>query len=319
MDTHLSFNPIYWSVQDMSLLEGKVIIVTGAGAGVGKGIALEAARQGARVIVNDIGVNIDGSGGSASPGEQVVAEIRAAGGEAAVNTDSVADWGAAQKIAQQAMDLYGRIDGVVNNAGNLRDVLFHKMSEEEFDAVIAVHLKGSWNVSRSVAPHFKAQESGAFVHMTSTTGLIGNFGQANYAAAKLGIVALSKSIAIDMQKFNVRSNCIAPFAFTRMVDSVPANTPEALERRKVNMRLEAGKIAPFTLALLADEAKHVNAQVFGVRNNEVFLFSQPRPIRSAHRSEGWTVQSCVEHAIPMLKSSFVPFELSRDIFTWDPV
>ncbi|MCY1227311.1 3-phenylpropionate-dihydrodiol/cinnamic acid-dihydrodiol dehydrogenase [compost metagenome] len=303
----------------MSLLEGKVIIVTGAGAGVGKGIAQEAARQGARVIVNDLGVNIDGSGGNAGPAQQTVDEIKAAGGEAAANTDSVADWGAAQKLVQQALDLYGRVDGVVNNAGNLRDIIFHKMSEDDFDAVIRVHLKGSWNVSRAVAPHFKAQESGAFVHMTSTAGLIGNFGQANYSAAKLGIVGLSKSIAVDMQKFNVRSNCIAPFAFTRMVGSIPTNTPEAAERMKINMRLEAGKIAPFTLALLADQARQVTGQIFGVRNNEIYLFSQPRPIRTAHNSEGWTVESCIERAIPMFQDSFYKLDLSRDVFGWDPV
>ncbi|WP_349604817.1 SDR family NAD(P)-dependent oxidoreductase [Cupriavidus sp. DF5525] len=303
----------------MSLLEGKVIIVTGAGAGVGKGIALEAARQGARVIVNDLGVNIDGSGGSAGPAQQAVDEIKAAGGEAAASTDSVADWNSAQKIVQQALDLYGRVDGVVNNAGNLRDIIFHKMSEDDFDAVIRVHLKGSWNVSRAVAPHFKAQESGAFVHMTSTAGLIGNFGQANYSAAKLGIVGLSKSIAVDMQKFNVRSNCIAPFAFTRMVGSIPTNTPEAAERMKINMRLEAGKIAPFTLALMTDQARDVTGQIFGVRNNEIYLFSQPRPIRTAHNSEGWTVESCVERAIPMFQGSFYKLDLSRDVFGWDPV
>ncbi|SPK70210.1 Short-chain dehydrogenase/reductase SDR (plasmid) [Cupriavidus taiwanensis] len=305
----------------MSLLEGKVIIVTGAGAGagVGKGIALEAARQGARVIVNDLGVNIDGSGGSTGPAQQAVDEIQAAGGVAAANTDSVADWASAQKIIQQALDLYGRVDGVVNNAGNLRDVIFHKMTEDDFDAVIRVHLKGSWNMARAAAPHFKAQESGAFVHMTSTSGLIGNFGQANYAAAKLGIVGLSKSIAVDMQKFNVRSNCIAPFAFTRMVGSIPTNTPEAAERMKINMRLEAGKIAPFTLALLSDQARDITGQIFGVRNNEIYLFSQPRPIRTAHNSEGWTVESCVERAIPMLQGSFTPLQISRDVFPWDPV
>ncbi|KJK21376.1 3-hydroxyacyl-CoA dehydrogenase [Burkholderiaceae bacterium 16] len=301
------------------MLEGKVIIVTGAGAGVGRGVALEAARQGARVIVNDLGVNMDGSGGSAGPAQETVDLIKAAGGEASANTDSVAEWSSAQKIAQQALDLYGRVDAVVNNAGNLRDVIFHKMSEEEFDAVVRVHLKGSWNVSRAVAPHFKAQEGGAFVHMTSTSGLIGNFGQANYAAAKLGIVGLSKSIAVDMQKFNVRSNCIAPFAFTRMVGSIPTTTPEAAERMKINMTLEAGKIAPFTLALLSNQGKQITGQVFGVRNNEIYLFSQPRPIRTAHASEGWTVQSCIERAIPMLQGSFYALELSRDVFPWDPV
>ncbi len=301
------------------LLEGKVIVVTGAGAGVGKGIALEAARQGAKVIVNDLGVNIDGSGGSAGPAQMAVDEIKAAGGTASANTDSVAEWGSAQKIVQQALDLYGRLDGVVNNAGNLRDVLFHKMTEEEFDAVIRVHLKGSWNVSRAAAPHFKSQETGAFVHMTSTSGLIGNMGQANYMAAKMGVVGLSKSIAIDMEKFKVRSNCIAPFAFTRMVGTIPTDTPEGKARMEVNMRLESGKIAPFTLALLTDAASHVSGQIFGVRNNEIYLFSQPRPIRTAHNGEGWSVQSCIDRAIPMMQASFFPLDKSRDVFTWDPV
>lgn len=302
----------------MQLLEGKVIIVTGAGAGVGRGIAREAARQGARVIVNDLGVRIDGSQASAGPAQETVELIRAEGGTAEANTDSVADWASAQKLVQQAMDLYGRVDGVVNNAGNLRDVIFHKMSEEEFDAVIAVHLKGSWNVSRSAAPHMKDQQSGAFVHMTSTSGLVGNFGQANYASAKAGLMGLSKSIAVDMQKFNVRSNLIAPFAFTRMVGSIPTSTPEQKERMKSLMTLEADKIAPFTLALLSDQGSGVTGQIFGVRNNEIYLFSQPRPIRTAHNSEGWTVQSCIDRALPMFAPSLYPLELSRDVFNWDP-
>ncbi|MFT3666944.1 SDR family NAD(P)-dependent oxidoreductase [Piscinibacter sp.] len=303
----------------MKLLEGKVVIVTGAGAGVGKGIALEAARQGARVIVNDLGVAIDGSGSSAGPAQQTVAEIEALGGTASANTDSVAEWPSAQKIVQQALDLYGRLDGVVNNAGNLRDVLFHKMTEEDFDAVVKVHLKGSWNVSRAAAPHFKSQESGAYVHMTSTSGLIGNMGQANYMAAKMGIVGLSKSISLDLEKFKVRSNCIAPFAFTRMVGTIPTDTPEGKARMEVNMRLEAHKIAPFTVALLTDRAAGVSGQIFGVRNNEIFLFSQPRPIRTAHNGEGWTVETCLERAIPMFAPSFFPLDKSRDVFTWDPV
>jgi NAD(P)-dependent dehydrogenase (short-subunit alcohol dehydrogenase family) len=301
------------------LLEGKVIVVTGAGAGVGKEIALEAARQGAKVVVNDLGVNIDGSGGSAGPAQRAVEEIKAAGGEAVANTDSVAEWKSAQAIIAQAVDTYGRVDGVVNNAGNLRDVIFHRMTEEDFDAVIKVHLKGSFNMSRAAAPHFKTEGSGAFVHMTSTSGLIGNFGQVNYCAAKMGIVGLSKSIALDMEKFGVRSNCLAPFAFTRMVNTIPSDTPEGAARMKVNQRLEAAKIAPFTCALLTDAAKTVTGQIFGVRNNEIYLFSQPRPIRTAHRGEGWTVQACLDVALPMMQPSFFPLDKSRDVFSWDPV
>ncbi|MES2481304.1 MAG: SDR family NAD(P)-dependent oxidoreductase [Pseudomonadota bacterium] len=301
------------------LLEGKVIVVTGAGAGVGKEIALEAARQGAKVVVNDLGVNIDGSGGSAGPAQQAVDEIKAFGGEAVANTDSVAEWKSAQAIIAQAVDTYGRVDGVVNNAGNLRDVIFHRMTEEDFDAVIKVHLKGSFNMSRAAAPHFKTEGTGAFVHMTSTSGLIGNFGQVNYCAAKMGIVGLSKAIALDMEKFGVRSNCIAPFAFTRMVNTIPSDTPEGAARMKVNQRLEAAKIAPFTCALLTDAAKTVTGQIFGVRNNEIYLFSQPRPIRTAHRGEGWTVEACLEVALPMMQASFFPLDKSRDVFSWDPV
>lgn len=302
-----------------ALLEGKVIVVTGAGAGVGKGIAMEAARQGAKVIVNDLGVAIDGSGASSGPAQQTVDEIRAFGGTAAANTESVAEWKSAQSIISQALDLYGRIDGVVNNAGNLRDVIFHKMPEDDFDAVIQVHLKGSFNMSRAAAPHFKSEETGSFVHMTSTSGLIGNVGQANYCSAKMGVVGLSKAIALDMERFNVRSNCIAPFAFTRMVNTIPADTPEGMARMKVNQRLEAEKIAPFTCALLTDAAKDVTGQIFGVRNNEIYLFSQPRPIRTAHSGEGWTVQSCLDVAIPMMKPSFYALDKSRDVFSWDPV
>jgi short-subunit dehydrogenase len=155
--------------------------------------------------------------------------------------------------------------------------------------------------------------------MTSSSGLIGNFGQANYCSAKMGIVGLSKAIALDMERFKVRSNCIAPFAFTRMVDTIPTNTPEGAARMQVNRRLEAHKIAPFTLALLSDAASHVTGQIFGVRNNEIYLFSQPRPIRNAHNSEGWSVQTCIDRAIPMLQGSFYPLDRSRDVFSWDPV
>ena len=195
----------------------KTAIVTGASRGIGRSIAKRLAADGFAVVVN--------YAGSSDQAQEVVNEIRKAGGEASANYDSVSEFKSAGKIVQCALDTFGRIDCVVNNAGILRDVMFHRMSEPEFDDVIAVHLKGSFNVSRAAAPHFKAQGSGCYVHMTSTSGLIGNFGQANYSAAKMGIVALSKSIALDMQKFGVRSNAVAPFAWTRMIDSIPSETP----------------------------------------------------------------------------------------------
>lgn len=300
------------------LLEGKVALVTGGGRGVGRGIAIALAQAGAKVVVNDLGATLDGKPGDGQPAQEVVARIEEIGGQAIVDGGSVADWNAAHRMVEAAVNAFGRIDIVINNAGILRDVMFHRMSEPEFDDVVAVHLKGSFNVSRAAAPHFKAQGSGCYVHMTSTSGLIGNFGQANYSAAKLGIAALSKSIALDMQKFGVRSNAVAPFAWTRMIDSIPSETPEQKKRVEGLKKLSPDRVAPFVVGLCADGARDVTGQIFGVRNNEIFLFSQPRPIRSAHRSEGWTPESVLDTALPMLRADFYALERSGDIFTWDP-
>jgi len=302
-----------------NMVADKVVVVTGAGGGIGRDIALALAAEGAKVVVNDIGTSTEGVGSDTGPAQQVVAEIRAAGGQAVASTDSVSEAGSANSIVSCALDHFGRIDGVVNNAGILRDRFFHKMSDAEWDGVIKVHLYGSWHVSRAAANHFKEQGSGAYVHMTSTSGLIGNFGQANYSAAKLGLVALSKSIALDMQKFGVRSNCIAPFAWSRMIGSIPTDTPEQQARVEKIKRMTPAKIAPLAVYLLSDAARDVNAQVFAVRNNEIFLMSQPRPLRSVHRGDGWTPQTIAEHAMPALQASFIGMERSGDVFSWDPV
>jgi NAD(P)-dependent dehydrogenase (short-subunit alcohol dehydrogenase family) len=304
----------------MSMLDGKVAIVTGAGGGIGREIALAMALAGAKVVVNDIGASLTGIGEqSATPGEQTKAIIEQRGGKAVTNTDSVADWESAKRIVASAIEAFGRVDIVVNNAGILRDQIFHKMTPEEWRAVIDVHLNGSFYVSRAAAEHFRAQGSGAYVHMTSTSGLVGNFGQANYSAAKLGIAALSKSIALDMQRFGVRSNCIAPFAWSRMTSSIPAETPEQKERVEKLKRMTPEKNAPLAVFLASDAAKDVTGQVFAARNNELFLFSQPRPVRSAHRSEGWTPELIAEHAMPPLRAQFMPLDRSPDVFSWDPV
>ncbi len=301
------------------MLKGKVAVVTGAGGGIGREIAVAMAVAGARVVINDIGASLSGEGLSASPAEQTRQIIEQRGGEAAISTDSVSEWTSAQRIIQTAMDAFGRIDIVVNNAGIPRDVIFHKMTPEDWLSVINVHLNGSFFVSRAAAEHFRAQCNGAFVHMTSTSGLVGNFGQANYSAAKLGITALSKSIALDMARYNVRSNCIAPFAWSRMTSSIPAETEAQKARVAKLQQMTPDKNAPLAVYLASDSASDVSGQIFASRYNEIFLMSQSRPLRSVHRSEGWTPELIAEHGAPALRASMLPLDRSQDVFSWDPV
>ena len=306
---------------EQRMLNGKVIIVTGAGGGIGRDMALAMAEAGAKVVVNDIGVSLSGDVEDEGIGaaEKVVQEIEAAGGIATASTDSVSEPGAAQNIVKTAIDIFGQLDGIVNNAGILRDGYFHKMSTANWDAVLKVHLYGTFYVSRAAAPIFKEQQSGGFVHMTSTSGLIGNFGQANYMAAKMGIAALSKSIALDMERFNVRSNCIAPFAWSRMTSSLPTDTEEQIARVEKFKQMTPAKITPLAVCLLSEQSIDTSGQIFTVRNNEIMLMSQPRPVKSVHRSEGWTPETVASHALPALSSEFYPLERSENVFTWDPV
>jgi NAD(P)-dependent dehydrogenase (short-subunit alcohol dehydrogenase family) len=299
-------------------LQGKVAVITGSGRGIGREIALLLARQGASIVVNDVGVSLDGKGEDGGPAMEVVREIEKAGGKAVASTASVSEWESARSIVGKALDSFGRIDYVVNNAGILRDKIFHQMPPEDFEAVLKVHLMGSFYVSRAAAEHFRKQESGAFVHMTSTSGLIGSIGQANYAAAKMGIVGLSRSLSLEMARFNVRSNCIAPSAFSRMIESVPGATPEAqaknLELRRSRTRPE--QIAPVVAYLLSDAASEISGQIIGVRGNELYLYSQPRPVRVLQNSEGWTQERLCEQVGEGWKKSFVPLERTRDVFPW---
>jgi len=301
------------------MVKDKVVVVTGAGGGIGRDFALAMAGHGAKVVVNDIGASVSGEGRDAGPAQKVVEEIRSRGGTAVASTDSVAEWEAANRIVSTALDAFGRIDVVVNNAGILRDRFFFNMSVEEWSAVIAVHLNGSFFVSRAAAPYFKSQGSGRYINMTSTSGLVGNLGQANYSAAKLGIVGLSKSMALDMAKFNVTSNCIAPFAWSRMIGTIPAETPDQKARVEKLKRMETAKIAPLAVYLASDRAQDVTGQVFGVRANEIYLFSQHRPLRSVHRAEGWTPEAIAAHAMPAMRAGFYPLDRSQDVFGWDPV
>lgn len=299
-------------------LAGKVAVITGSGRGIGREVALLLASQGVSIVVNDIGVSLDGKGDDNGPATELVREIEAAGGKAVANTANVSQWASARTIIEQAVDTFGRIDYVVNNAGILRDKIFHQLPPEDFEAVVNVHLYGSFYVSRAAAEHFRKQESGAFVHMTSTSGLIGSIGQANYASAKMGIVGLSRSLSLEMARFNVRSNCVAPSAFSRMIESVPGATPEQqarnLELRRARTRPE--QIAPIVAYLLSEDAKDISGQIIGVRGNELYLYSQPRPIRILQNSEGWSMQRLREQVGEGWKSSFVPLERTRDVFPW---
>jgi NAD(P)-dependent dehydrogenase (short-subunit alcohol dehydrogenase family) len=298
---------------------GKVAIVTGAGRGIGRAIALLMGQEGARVVVCDVGASLQGAGTDAQPAQAVVDEIRKAGGEAIASTLSIAEPQNADLIVRAALESFGRVDILVNNAGILRDVIFHKMSWSDWSDVIAVHLHGAFNMSRACAAHFREQNAGAFVHMTSTSGLIGNFGQANYMAAKLGIMGLSRGIALDMQRFKVRSNCIAPFAWTRMIDSIPATSEEDKRRVERFQQMTPEKIAPLVVYLACDRAEGISGQVFAVRNNEIFLFNQPRPIRSLHRSDGWTPETLDAQLKGAFGPSLTPLDRSGDVFSWDPV
>jgi NAD(P)-dependent dehydrogenase (short-subunit alcohol dehydrogenase family) len=301
------------------IVKGKTAIVTGAGRGIGRGIARLFAREGARVLVCDIGASLQGEGNDAGPAQETVNAIKKVGGEAIASTLSITEPKNAEAIVKSALDAFGRVDILVNNAGILRDVIFHKMSWSDWSDVIGVHLNGSFNMSRAVAPLFREQGSGSFVHMTSTSGLVGNFGQANYMAAKLGIMGLSRGIALDMARFNVRSNCIAPFAFTRMIESIPTQSEQDKKRIEAFQRMTPEKIAPLAIYLGSDAAADINGQIFSVRNNEIYLFNQPRPIKTIHRAEGWTPEQLATELKPALAASFTALERSEDVFNWDPV
>jgi len=305
----------------MAALDGRVVLVTGAGNGIGRACALLAASEGARVVVNDIGASVRGQDESAeAAAETVVAEIRREGGEAVANVESVADLSAAEGMIRQAVDHFGRIDAVINPAGILRDGMFHKMDAADWDAVISVHLRGAFNVSRAAVGLFRDQGGGAFVHFTSTTGLIGNIGQANYGAAKLGVVGLSRILAMEGAAKAVRSNVIAPFAWTRMIATIPI-TDEASAQRVERMRtgMRADQVAPLAVALAANQADGPNGQIFGVRGNEVILFSQPRPTASVTRGEGWTAESLLTHGLRALEAKYTDLGPSASVFPYDPV
>ena len=292
---------------------------SGAARGIGREIALLMAREGAKVVVNDFGGKEDGSGSARAPADEVVAEIKAHGGQASANYDSVATMAGGKSIIQTALDHFGRVDIVVNNAGILRDRMIFNMTEEEWDAVLNTHLKGSFAVTRAAAPYMREQKWGRFINMTSASGLVGNVGQANYAAAKLGIVGLTRVVALDMARYNLTASCISPFAWTRMIGTIPTETDAQRERVETLKKLSPAHIAPLAVFLATDEAKEISGQVFGVRGKEIMLFNQMRPIRTIHHAEGWTPERLAKVFPGTLRHHLVPLENSGQYFNYDPL
>jgi NAD(P)-dependent dehydrogenase (short-subunit alcohol dehydrogenase family) len=305
----------------MGVLEGKVVLVTGGAGGIGRECALLAAREGAKVVVNDLGGSVAGGDeGDAGPAQQTANEIRAAGGEAVANSESVTSMASVKGMFEQARDTFGGLHAVINPAGILRDGMFHKMSDEDWDKVIEVHLRGAYNVTRATVEHFREQQEGSYVHFTSTSGLIGNIGQANYAAAKLGVMGLSRIVAMEGALKNVRSNIIAPFAWTRMIATIPVKdeaSAKRVERMKNAMR--ADQVAQLAVALASPESKDVSGQVFAVRGNEVVLFSQPRPVKSLAKIEGWDPRSLLDQCLPAMKNDFTDLGATGAVFPYEPV
>src|SRR3989475_11612500 len=301
------------------ILKDRVAVVTGAARGIGREIALLMAQLGARVVVNDYGGSEAGQGTTQAPANEVVEEIRKAGGQAVASYDSVATMAGGERIVQTAIDAFGRLDIVVNNAGILRDRMIFNMTEEEWDAVINTHLKGSFAVTRAAAPRMKEQRSGRFINMTSTSGLVGNIGQATYAAAKLGIVGFTKVVALDMARYNVTANCISPFAWTRMIGTIPTETEAQKARVEKIKKMGPEHIAPVAVFLASEAAKEVTGQVFGVRGKEVMLFGHMRPIRSIHHDQRWTPERLAEIFPGTLKHHLVPLETSGQYFNYDPL
>ena len=283
----------------MGKLEGKVALVTGAGRGIGRGVALLLAKEGAAVVVNDLGTALDGRGVDTGPAATVVAEIEAAGGRAVANTDSVADYQAAEGMIQQAVDAFGKIDIVVNIAGILRDRMVYNMTQEEWQAVLDVHLKGTFNTSKWASIRFREQKSGRLINFSSTSAF-GAPGQPNYAAAKAGIIGLTLSCAAALARVGVTANAILPTGTTRMIDSIPRAREAVAATGKLPSELAEGteydpaNVAPLVAFLASDAAQPISGHIFGSFGYNVALMSQPKVIKTLRSGHPWTVDELCE-------------------------
>jgi NAD(P)-dependent dehydrogenase (short-subunit alcohol dehydrogenase family) len=286
----------------LGVLHGKVVLVTGGGNGIGRECALLAAREGAKVLVNDLG---GGGEGLAGPAEAVAREIRDAGGTAISNSKSVTDMGAVKAMVQQAIDELGGLHSVINAAGILGDTMFRTMSDKDWDVVIAVQLGGSYNVCRASIEHFWNQNEGAYVLFTSTSGLIGNIGQPNCAAAKLGIVGLSRMLAVEGASKNVRSNIIAATAWTRLIATIPTkNEARAARMKAMQAALRPNQPAKLAVALAGPAASGVSGQIFSAHPGTLELYSQPRPVETITVPDTWSVESILNKVLPKMAPQF---------------
>ncbi len=274
----------------MGLLEGRVAIVTGSGRGIGREFALCMAREGANVVINDVGVSLDGQGTEEDPAAQVCKEIEAIGTKAVPNYDSVADFEGAQRIVQTAVDSFGKVDILVNNAGIVRDSTLVKMSEEDFDAVLGVHLKGSFNCARHAAPLMKAAGHGRIINITSSAGLRGNFGQTNYGAAKAALMGLTFIWAMELGRYGITVNAVAPAGATRMTAALferSGETPPPEQNPALN--------APLVAFLASERAAHVNGQILGRSDYAYTIFQHPKQVAFMWRDGGWTPEQVADH------------------------
>jgi NAD(P)-dependent dehydrogenase (short-subunit alcohol dehydrogenase family) len=294
----------------MGLLDGKVAVVTGGGNGIGRAVSLGLARAGARVVVNDYGVSVDGRDPSSAAADGVVREIQAAGGEAIASADSVATMAGGQALVDLALDKFGDLHAVVCCAGILKERMIFNMTEDEWDTVIQVHLKGHFSVWRPATRYMREKRRGALVAFTSTAGLEGSPGQPNYSAAKEGIVGLMRSTALAMAKYGVRANAISPEAQTRMTERLP-------DTRRAQVAAPPEAIAPVVAYLVSDRGAHITGQVVHVRGNQVSVWSQPAPLRTATRDTSWTPDALADAWDTMLGQDRLR-RLDRMGIPWPP-